>query len=60
MKWSYNLFLLITFNLIVTPVFSQINHRESMYYNIGTSGVLGGLGAIINKKPEMPLGKSFV
>ncbi|WP_395077074.1 hypothetical protein [Flavobacterium sp.] len=60
MKWSYNLFLLITFNLIVTPVFSQINHRESMYYNIGTSGVLGGLGAIINKKPDMPLGKTFV
>ena len=46
------LFLLLFIFLLKSPVNAQDNDLEAGLINIGIGSVLGGIGAVINKKPE--------
>lgn len=39
---------------------AQITHTDAVLYNVGTGGIVGGIGAIINKKKEDKIGKTFI
>jgi hypothetical protein len=43
-----------------TALKAQSNNSQAAIYNIGVGGFLGGVGAVINKKPYEKLGKVFV
>ncbi|MCC8359326.1 hypothetical protein [Salinimicrobium sediminilitoris] len=52
------LFLTVLFTICFSkPVFSQANDVEAGLFNIGIGSVLGGVGAVINKKPGERTGK---
>ena len=56
MKTSYLYFsIIIIFNVI--PIKGQSNDTEAALYNIGFGAVFSTVGAIINKKPNEPLGR---
>ena len=51
----------LSFLLCSGKVFSQDkNYLESGLLNISLGGLVGGLGAVINKKPNQKIGKQFV
>lgn len=52
--------LLVFVLVFAKPVFAQRNDTQAGLYNIGLGAVTGGIGAIINKKPEEKLGRVFV
>ena len=41
-------------------IHAQHNDRQAGLYNVISSGIIGGIGAIINKKPEQKTGKVFL
>ncbi|MDT0645639.1 hypothetical protein RM545_02960 [Zunongwangia sp. F260] len=43
-----------------TPCKAQENDFQAGLYNVGIGSILGGLGAVINKKPEDKFGKTFL
>ena len=56
MKTRYLYFsIIIIFNVI--PIKGQSNDTEAALYNIGFGAVFSTVGAIINKKPNEPLGR---
>jgi hypothetical protein len=46
--------------VFMTPLNGQVNKTQSAIYNIGTGAVLKGIGAMINKTPDMPLCNTFL
>ncbi|MDQ5928410.1 MAG: hypothetical protein QG594_184 [Bacteroidota bacterium] len=56
----YILFCL-SFFLCSGKLFSQEkNYLEAGLFNIGIGGLVGGVGAVINKKPDQKIGKQFI
>lgn len=56
MKRIFTIFLILScFN-----TFAQHNDTQAGLYNIGLGSLTGGIGAMINKKPEEKLGKVFL
>ena len=39
---------------------AQSNNTEAALYNVGLGSVFGGIGAVINKKPNEKFGKTFL
>ncbi|MDC0176590.1 hypothetical protein OAJ14_00325 [Polaribacter sp.] len=56
------LFLLFLFLVLfgTHQIKAQNNDSQAVIYNIGLGGFFGGLGAVINKKPNEKLGKVFI
>lgn len=54
------LLLIIIVLFVNSSIYSQNNKSEFLYYNIGLGGFVGGLGAVINKKPDEKFGKVFL
>ncbi|WP_428224455.1 hypothetical protein [Flavobacterium sp.] len=53
-------FFVVIFIFFMSNSYAQVNHVQSSIYNVGAGGLLSGIGAVINKSPDMPFGKTFV
>jgi len=59
-QFTLTLFLAISL-IVVKPADAQHkNDFEAGLFNIGFGGVIGGIGAVINKKPNEKMGKVFL
>jgi len=55
-------YILVGFLLVISPTI-QAQHKndfEAGLFNIGFGGIIGGIGAVINKKPTQKTGKVFL
>ena len=60
-KSRYIIILLISCLFLTTQIQAQFkNDFHAGLYNIGFGGIVGGIGAVINKKPNDKLGKVFL
>ncbi|WP_179004205.1 hypothetical protein [Winogradskyella forsetii] len=54
-----NLILSLLLIAISFPAYAQANDTEAALYNVGFGAILSTIGAIINKSPDQPLGKTI-
>jgi len=60
-KSRYIIIVLISCLFFTTQNQAQFkNDFHASLYNIGFGGIVGGIGAVINKKPHDKLGKVFL
>lgn len=60
MKLIYSLIFIVCILLFPAEVRAQQSDLQAGLYNVGLGSVIGGIGAIINKKPEEHTGKVFL
>lgn len=63
MKNSISILVVVFFLIFLKPPCAKAQHKntfEAGLYNIGFGGLIGGIGAVINKKPAEKFGKVFL
>ena len=60
MKNKLTILFIFIFIINSQTIFSQNNKTEMGLYNVGFGALTGGIGSVINKKPDQKLGRTFL